>query len=55
MFIACTLGLSQFATGVDRERFKGAVAAFAKLLDGSLFRRSAAKPKRRARRKRTPA
>jgi AcrR family transcriptional regulator len=51
MFIACIMGLSQFATSLDRDRFADAVAAYGELLDGSLFRRSPAKPKRRAKRK----
>lgn len=53
MFIACTTGLSQFATPLGRERFADAVAAYAELLDGTLFRRLPAKPKRPATRKRT--
>jgi AcrR family transcriptional regulator len=49
MFIACTVGLSQFATVLGRELFADAVAAYAELLDGTLFRPPT--PKRRAPRK----
>jgi AcrR family transcriptional regulator len=61
MFIACTAGLSQFATVLGRKRFAEAVAAYAELLDGTLFRRPKAtrpgpsKGAERAGRRRTKA
>jgi AcrR family transcriptional regulator len=48
MFIACTVGLSQFATALGPERLADATTAYAALLDGTLFRRPRARPKPKA-------